>query len=67
MGYKCLKLGLHVGLLKITGQSDPPYPIIAVQLVEENQSCVCFVLLCICFLFALQAIYITLKINLMVG
>lgn len=49
------------------GQSDPTYPIIAVQPVEENQSCVCFVLLCLCFILAVQAIYITLKINLLVG
>lgn len=46
------------------GQSDPTYPILAVQPVKENQSCICFVLVCICFIFALQAIYITLKINL---
>lgn len=42
------------------GQSDPTYPITAVQVGEENQSSVCFGLLCLCFILALQAIYITL-------
>lgn len=55
------------GLLKIMGQSYPTHPILAVQPVKENQSCICFGLVCICFIFALQAIYITLKINLVVG
>lgn len=52
------------GLLKMMGQTDLTYPILAIQPVKENQSCICFVLVCMCFIFALQAIYITLKINL---
>ena len=67
MCVKCLKLGLYKGLLKIMGQSNPTYYIIAVQPVEENQSCACFILLRTCFILALQAIYITPKINLVVG
>lgn len=66
MVYKCLRVGFQKDC-KIKGQSDPTYPILAVQSVKENQSYICFVLMCICFIFALQAIYITLKINLVLG
>lgn len=49
------------GLPEITGRRNPTYPITAVQAAEGNQSCACFVSLCV--VVALQAVHVTLKTN----